>query len=48
MAQKRIDNLDYSVVEQIAEHYKSILALIGEDVERDGLRWSTPPRGRRW
>ena len=33
MAQKRIDNLDYSVVEQIAEHYKSILALIGEDVD---------------
>lgn len=40
---KKIDNLDYSVVEQIAEHYKAILSLVGEDVERDGLK-KTPMR----
>ncbi len=37
MQEKKIDGLDVSTVEEIAEHYKAILKLIGEDVEREGL-----------
>ena len=37
MQDKKIDGLDVSTVEEIAEHYKAILKLIGEDVEREGL-----------
>ena len=37
MQEKKIDGLDVSTVEEIAEHYKAILKLIGEDVDREGL-----------
>lgn len=37
MQNKKIDGLDVSTVEEIAEHYKAILKLIGEDVDREGL-----------
>lgn len=43
MAYKRIDAYDQEVTEQIAEHVKAILALLGEDNEREGLV-KTPER----
>lgn len=43
MAYKRIDSYDPDVTAQIAEHVKDILALLGEDTEREGLV-KTPER----
>ena len=36
ISENKIDGLDVSVVQKIAEHYKAILELVGEDPERDG------------
>ena len=36
-------NMDPKLVEQIAEHYRAIIQLIGEDPEREGLK-KTPTR----
>ena len=36
-------NMDQKLVEQIAEHYRAIIQLIGEDPEREGLE-KTPTR----
>jgi len=40
---EKIDNYNYESVNKMADHYKSILGLIGEDTERDGLQ-DTPIR----
>lgn len=40
---KKIDVYDKELTEKIAFHYKKILELLGEDVEREGLQ-STPTR----
>jgi len=43
MAYKKIEEYDPAVTEEIAAHYKEILRLLGEDVEREGLV-KTPER----
>ncbi len=43
MSYKRVDYYDDSTTEQIASHIKEILALLGEDPEREGLK-KTPER----
>lgn len=40
---EKIDSYNYETVDEMAEHYKSIIKIIGEDPERDGLR-DTPIR----
>ena len=39
----RIDKWDKEKTEKLAEHYKAILGLLGEDTEREGLL-ETPMR----
>ena len=39
----KLDGLEMSTIEKIAEHYKEIIRLIGEDPEREGLK-KTPMR----
>ncbi len=43
MRYQKIDSYDPKVTEKLAENYKSILSLIGEDPEREGLR-NSPKR----
>lgn len=43
MAYKKTETFDISATEQIARHVKAILALLGEDPEREGLA-KTPER----
>lgn len=40
---KDFDGLDIDTIEKIAEHYKQIIALLGEDPNREGLK-KTPMR----
>ena len=40
---ERIDNFDHEKIEKLKGHYSEILTLIGEDVNREGLR-DTPER----
>lgn len=43
MAYKKTETFDFSATEQIAQHVEAILALLGEDPEREGLV-KTPER----
>ncbi len=43
MAYNKLENFDNDTTEQIASHYKEILRLLGEDINREGLL-KTPDR----
>ena len=43
MAYRKIDSYDEATTEQLAEHCRAILELLGEDPEREGLL-KTPER----
>ena len=43
MAYKKIEHYDDDTTEKLSVHYKSILSLLGEDPEREGLV-KTPQR----